>query len=73
MSARLRAPAPVAQGIERAPPEREVAGSIPAGRIAKLLKTRRDSTRLDESQSRSTTDDARPAMARIDVAARVAK
>ena len=25
--------APVAQGIERAPPEREVAGSIPAGRI----------------------------------------
>jgi hypothetical protein len=30
-------PAPVAQGIERAPPEREVAGSIPAGRIASLL------------------------------------
>jgi hypothetical protein len=28
----LRTPAPVAQGIERAPPEREVAGSIPAGR-----------------------------------------
>jgi hypothetical protein len=27
------ASAPVAQGIERAPPEREVAGSIPAGRI----------------------------------------
>ncbi len=26
-------PAPVAQGIERAPPEREVAGSNPAGRI----------------------------------------
>jgi hypothetical protein len=26
-------PAPVAQGIERAPPEREVAGSIPARRI----------------------------------------
>src|SRR6201986_5133685 len=26
-------PAPVAQGIERAPPEREVAGSIPAWRI----------------------------------------
>ena len=26
-------PAPVAQGIERAPPEREVAGSIPAGRM----------------------------------------
>src|SRR5215213_7011309 len=26
-------PAPVAQGIERAPPEREVAGSIPAWRM----------------------------------------
>ena len=26
-------PAPVAQGIERSPPERKVAGSIPAGRI----------------------------------------
>src|SRR5512133_866961 len=30
---RLRLPAPVAQGIERAPPERKVAGSIPARRI----------------------------------------
>src|SRR6188768_1380311 len=30
---RLARPAPVAQGIERAPPEREVAGSNPAGRI----------------------------------------
>ena len=30
--ATLVLPAPVAQGIERAPPEREVAGSIPAGR-----------------------------------------
>ena len=29
-----RLPAPVAQGIERAPPERKVAGSIPAGRIS---------------------------------------
>src|SRR3954464_13943027 len=29
-----RRPAPVAQGIERAPPERKVAGSIPARRIA---------------------------------------
>src|SRR3954464_7168954 len=29
-----RRPAPVAQGIERAPPERKVAGSIPAWRIA---------------------------------------
>src|SRR5713101_3171805 len=29
----LRIPAPVAQGIERAPPERKVAGSIPARRI----------------------------------------
>ena len=28
----VRSRAPVAQGIERAPPEREVAGSIPAGR-----------------------------------------
>ena len=33
--ARLAARAPVAQGIERAPPEREVAGSIPAGRNAR--------------------------------------
>jgi hypothetical protein len=32
--ATLAFPAPVAQGIERAPPEREVAGSIPAGRIS---------------------------------------
>src|SRR5581483_4588198 len=30
----LVVPAPVAQGIERAPPEREVAGSIPAGRTS---------------------------------------
>src|SRR2546423_13037769 len=34
VAARLAlSPAPVAQGIERAPPEREVAGSIPALRI----------------------------------------
>src|SRR6266542_3556083 len=32
-AARLGPRAPVAQGIERAPPEREVAGSIPARRI----------------------------------------
>jgi hypothetical protein len=30
-------PAPVAQGIERSPPEREVAGSNPAGRAADVL------------------------------------
>ncbi len=30
--ASLRAPAPVAQGIERPPPERKAAGSNPAGR-----------------------------------------
>src|SRR6188508_3444956 len=30
-------PAPVAQGIERAPPEREAAGSNPAGRIEALI------------------------------------
>ena len=34
VAARLAFPAPVAQGIERAPPEREVAGSIPARRTA---------------------------------------
>src|SRR3954453_17465904 len=33
IGARLDASAPVAQGIERAPPERKVAGSIPARRI----------------------------------------
>src|SRR2546423_13835586 len=33
IEARLDALAPVAQGIERAPPERKVAGSIPARRI----------------------------------------
>ena len=33
----LRRSAPVAQGIERAPPEREVAGSIPARRILRLF------------------------------------
>ena len=32
-AARLGPRAPVAQGIERAPPEREVAGSIPARRV----------------------------------------
>src|SRR5207302_1564042 len=31
--ATLVTPAPVAQGIERSPPERKAAGSIPAGRI----------------------------------------
>ena len=31
--------APVAQGIERAPPEREVAGSIPAGRMTSAAPT----------------------------------
>jgi hypothetical protein len=35
-AARLARPAPVAQGIERAPPEREVAGSIPARRIPRF-------------------------------------
>jgi hypothetical protein len=38
--------APVAQGIERAPPERKVAGSIPARRMssacALTLRTRRE-------------------------------
>src|ERR671910_1667552 len=33
--ARLPLPAPVAQGIERSPPEREVAGSNPAGRMSR--------------------------------------
>src|SRR4029077_2979204 len=33
--------APVAQGIERAPPEREVVGSIPTGRITTRLNTRK--------------------------------
>ena len=34
-----RLPAPVAQGIERAPPEREVAGSNPAGRMTRSTHT----------------------------------
>jgi hypothetical protein len=33
--------APVAQGIERAPPEREVVGSIPTGRISSTLTRRK--------------------------------
>ena len=33
-----RCPAPVAQGIERSPPERKVAGSNPAGRARKYLQ-----------------------------------
>jgi hypothetical protein len=33
--------APVAQGIERAPPERKVVGSIPTGRITSHLPTRK--------------------------------
>src|SRR2546427_8621665 len=36
IGATLDALAPVAQGIERAPPERKVAGSIPARRISPL-------------------------------------
>ena len=36
-AARLGHRAPVAQGIERAPPEREVAGSIPARRIRRFV------------------------------------
>src|SRR6266540_2459242 len=39
-AARLGPRAPVAQGIERAPPEREVAGSIPARRITILSRWR---------------------------------
>src|SRR5262245_61344497 len=39
IGARLDALAPVAQGIERAPPERKVAGSIPARRIARLTSS----------------------------------
>src|SRR5947209_20343735 len=39
---RLRAglPAPVAQGIERSPPERKVAGSNPAGRVCRKPRYR---------------------------------
>src|SRR5215204_4222206 len=37
-TARLRASGPVAQGIERAPPEREVAGSIPAWPIGRFVE-----------------------------------
>ena len=43
-SSKLHDPAPVAQGIERAPPEREVAGSIPAGRITQEAKARHATT-----------------------------
>src|SRR5207253_5602922 len=44
----LRPPrAPVAQGIERAPPEREVAGSNPVGRITSLLMASRAAERED--------------------------
>ena len=39
--ATLRSPAPVAQGIERSPPEREVAGSNPAGRTREFRKPSR--------------------------------
>src|SRR5436189_5199931 len=42
--ATLDALAPVAQGIERAPPERKVAGSIPARRIFRWVT--RDAERL---------------------------
>ena len=36
--AKVEARAPVAQGIERSPPERKVAGSIPAGRILRRCR-----------------------------------
>src|SRR3954471_6923940 len=36
---RLGPPAPVAQGIERSPPEREVGGSNPPGRITVSLRS----------------------------------
>src|SRR5262249_8905939 len=37
--ARVQGRAPVAQGIERSPPERKVAGSIPAGRTSNRAKS----------------------------------
>src|SRR5579884_3728319 len=43
-------PAPVAQGIERAPPEREVAGSIPAGRIPGAPRPPRRDPSADRAQ-----------------------
>src|SRR5262245_32484558 len=39
--ATVQARAPVAQGIERSPPERKVAGSIPAGRTPRTRWKRR--------------------------------
>src|SRR5919109_3219750 len=48
--------APVAQGIERAPPEREVAGSIPARRIPASLRGR---PRTPEARVELTSSEAR--------------
>src|SRR5256885_8389938 len=45
-AAKLRRQAPVAQWIERPPPEREAAGSNPAGRAARLHRARRRRLRL---------------------------
>ena len=52
-------PAPVAQGIERAPPEREVAGSNPAGRTDPGIRCTwrfAASTHLDSGLTRHVTD-----------------
>ena len=53
--------APVAQGIERAPPEREVAGSIPARRIA---RRHRDGDSTVSAGAASPTSQPRPAACR---------
>ena len=46
-------PAPVAQGIERAPPEREVAGSNPAGRMTRSVAPLRRRTRASSGSCSS--------------------
>src|SRR6188768_779819 len=45
-------PAPVAQGIERAPPEREAAGSNPAGRMSNVSPPREHPRRRSVGGSR---------------------
>jgi hypothetical protein len=58
-----RHPAPVAQWIECSPPEREVAGSNPAGRAPKVLQTRRFCAHADSAAPQRRLEAACPSRA----------
>src|SRR4051812_13840075 len=59
MSIHYDLPAPVAQGIERAPPEREVAGSNPAGRMLPSVFRAGSAQRNQTGEAQETGADQR--------------